>query len=210
MPPRPLAAGLALMMALLLIAQTAIAQSTGGGQTGRTGSGDGNDGPFATPETYPSPSDGPRGSVSDGTTGLVIRDIAEARALCSQIQRPEYIVDCLSQSLGSIAAKMPRGDYQDARNVLAQAARELGALAAANRDREQPRIRLRLPSGETTPPLSPVRREALAATNAAAAQILEEAETRLLRSAEGSERRMVHYQRIAAAVGSTKVLLRSG
>ncbi|HDR29678.1 hypothetical protein [Rhodovulum sp.] len=104
---------------------------------------------------------------------------------------------------------MPRGDYRDAKNALTQAACDLGTLAAANRDRTQPQIRLRQPSGETTPALTPVRPEALASVNAAAAQILEEAETRLLRSAESSARRMVHYQRIAAAVGSAKVLLRS-
>ncbi|TCM76983.1 hypothetical protein [Rhodovulum steppense] len=206
---RSLAIPLALALALAVPPLSAIAQ-TSGQQPSPSSRGDGENGSTGvTPEFYPAPSDRPRGTVSDEVTELIIRDFAEARAICNRVPHPEYTVDCLSQALGRIAAKMPRGDYERAKTVLEQAARDLGALASANRDRTRPQIRLRQPSGETTPPISPVRRDALAEVNAAAAQILEEAETRLLRSAEGSARRMVHYQRIAAAVGSTKVLLRS-
>ncbi|MCO8144974.1 hypothetical protein NHN26_07025 [Rhodovulum tesquicola] len=212
MATRAYPAAVALTLALFLVPFTANAQDIGDDEEEDPPSQieEGNGGPsIDPPEFYPVPPDGPRGVVSDGMTDLILLDIAEARDICRQVPGPEYTVDCLSKALGRIAAKMPRGDYQDAKNALAQAARDLGALAAANRDRTQPQIRLRQPSGETTPALTPVRPEALASVNAAAAQILEEAETRLLRSAESSARRMVHYQRIAAAVGSAKVLLRS-
>ena len=42
-----------------------------------------------------------------------------------------------------------------------------------------------------------------------AQRVVQQAETKLLRSSENSEKRFQHYQQVATAVGSTKVLLRS-
>ncbi len=44
---------------------------------------------------------------------------------------------------------------------------------------------------------------------AEAVKVIAEAETQLLRATENSDRRASHYRRIAVALGSTKVLLRS-
>jgi hypothetical protein len=54
-----------------------------------------------------------------------------------------------------------------------------------------------------------VKAEVVQQLNLEASNILEEAETKLLRSASSDAKRAIHYQRIAAAVGSNKVLLRS-
>ncbi|NSY39651.1 hypothetical protein GKC28_15540 [Leisingera sp. ANG59] len=49
----------------------------------------------------------------------------------------------------------------------------------------------------------------MAETNAKALAILEDTTTVLLRSAEGNNDVALHYQRIAQALNSSKVLLRS-
>lgn len=170
---------------------------------------DGGDSGFVTPEFYPPPPDQPRGLVSDEITDRILRDLSEARDFCIRSPRVEYVIDCLSEEYGRIADRMPRGDYEAAKSAVAAAARGLGALAAANADPDLPRARLKRPAGAATPPLTPVRSAAVKRLNATAAGIVEEAETRLLRAAERSDRRWPHYRRIAAAVGSTKVLLRS-
>jgi hypothetical protein len=54
-----------------------------------------------------------------------------------------------------------------------------------------------------------VRQPQAAELNRQASDIVAEAETILLRSASSDATRAIHYQRIAAAVGSNKVLLRS-
>ncbi|TCO70516.1 hypothetical protein [Rhodovulum euryhalinum] len=203
-----LAAALLLGLAISLVPPfSALAQSTGQGQ--RQGPTDNNGSALVTPDFYPVPESGPRGVVSRTVTDLIVRDLSEARAICASMPRKEYVIDCLSEEFARIAAKMPHGDYAPAKQIIANTARALGALAAENRAPGLPRIRLRRPSGDTTVPLAPVRSDAVDGLNREAALILREAETQLLRSAESSERRMVHYRRIAAAAGSSKVLLRS-
>ena len=61
---------------------------------------------------------------------------------------------------------------------------------------------------QPTRPLVPVEAASVAAVNAEAVAILEEAETILLRSADTGEQR-TQYSRIADALDSNKVLLRS-
>ena len=60
-----------------------------------------------------------------------------------------------------------------------------------------------------TRPLTAVRKERVKEVNRKAAAIMEEAETKLLRSAQASDRRLIAYAKIAKAVGSNKKLLRS-
>lgn len=147
------------------------------------------------------------------TTDRIVGEISAARDFCGRIGQQEYVIDCLADQLERAAGNIPRrGDYAEARSVLAGAASDLRSLARDNADPTLGRARLREPGtgGQSSSrPITPVRSDALAALNEQAATILQEAETVLLRSAENSERRMVHYQRIADAVGSTKVLLRS-
>jgi hypothetical protein len=75
-----------------------------------------------------------------------------------------------------------------------------------------PRIRAKSAvRGKTvqTKPLNAVRKSAVKKVNVEAANILEEAETKLLRSAASSDRRLIAYAQMAKAVGSNKTLLRS-
>lgn len=150
-------------------------------------------------------------SLSAATTDRVVAQIDAARNFCGRLSQREYVIDCLASELAQVAGDMPAGEYAEARQAIDRAARKLRALATENADPVLPKGRVRLGTGGPTSarPVTPVRSNALNALNDQAAAILEEAETVLLRSAESSERRMVHYQRIAGAVGSTKVLLRS-
>ena len=114
-----------------------------------------------------------------------------------------YEVSCLAAAFKKAAARTGgRPDYNDAEKALREAAKALENLAKANADPKAPRKRGR--NGRYTA----VKAGAVAAVKKEALKIVQETETKLLRSS-GSGKRKVHYQRIAAAVGSTKVILRS-
>ncbi|TCO70515.1 hypothetical protein [Rhodovulum euryhalinum] len=150
-----------------------------------------------------------RTTATAATTDRIVRQIEAARDFCGRIAQREYTIDCLAAALDRVARDMPGGDYDAAGRIIGRTARDLRRLAEANADPALPRGRVRV--GDTLSPraLTPVRRDALGPLGDRAAALLQEAETELLRAVEGSARRMIHYQRIAAAVGSAKVLMRS-
>jgi len=155
---------------------------------------------------------GPDWHTSTRKTDDIVNQLAAARDFCDSF-RFEYQIDCLAERLKKVARSMPSdGDYADARRVLTRAATKLARLARANQSPDLPRG-VASTGGDkpivTQRKLTPVRSETLDATRKAALAIITEAETTLLRSSENSTRRMVHYQRIAEALGSNKVLLRS-
>lgn len=139
--------------------------------------------------------------------------IEGAYGFCIQVKPPEYLVDCLAEQYAEIAeALQPTGDYAEAKKILEETAEELRALVRANRDPVKPQVRA---TGRVkgkriaTKPLVAVRPERAAAVKQQAANIIAEAETKLLRSAESSDRRLIAYAQMAKAVGSNKTLLRS-
>ncbi|MBT8154170.1 hypothetical protein KMP13_09735 [Epibacterium ulvae] len=148
-------------------------------------------------------------------SSLFLRDLlgslATARLFCGQIQDQSLQVDCLSDRLEQVAEEIPEGtDYDEVRSILAETSAELGTLARQNRDRSRGRVKATQPGQGpegTTRPLNAIAPDALAAVNAQAVDILEEATTKLLRSADNKNRNQ--YARIAEALESNKVLLRS-
>jgi hypothetical protein len=157
---------------------------------------------------------GPEAAVlSAENTDRVVNILQAGQAFCVALPDSVYAIDCLAERMEAAAAAMPEtGDYADARAVLLAGAARLNALAVANADPAKPRAEARAVAEggiRTTRPLVPVRPEVLAEVAAEAQQIVDETETLLLRSAENSAARKVHYERIAAAVDSNKVLLRS-
>ena len=108
---------------------------------------------------------------------------------------------------------MPQsGDYADARAALLDASAKLHKLATDNAAAGVPRVTMRSSDAggiRTTRPLVPVDAAVLSAVGEQAAEVLAELETVLLRSGEASATRRGHYDRIAVAAGSNKVLLRS-
>ncbi len=152
------------------------------------------------------------GFGSSNYTKILVGKIVAARKFCADLGNESYNVDCLSERLGVISDEIPKGtDYEEFRGILKDTSKQLEAVARSNRDPNQPRGRASRPGGgeTTTRPLTPVAPASLPSANAEARAILDSTETLLLRSAAGSESKTAQYSRIADALGSTKVLLRS-
>lgn len=147
---------------------------------------------------------------SQNFTTLLVNGLASAHKFCGKLDSA-YQVDCLSERIDAMAKQIPEGsDYVEVQDALEKASDQINSLARANRDRALPRGSASA-AGETTTtrPLTPVAADAQAQVNQQALAILQDTQTLLLRSAEASESKLVHYQRIADAIGSNKVLLRS-
>ncbi len=156
----------------------------------------------------------PAGEFGSKTyTDVLTGNIAAAQAFCGELGNDSYKVDCLAERLGEIADDIPRNtDYAEVRAILKDTSDQLADLARANRDPNQ--VRGRAVERGATPmrtsrPLNPVTPSALPGVNRQASAILDNTRTLLLRSAESSESKALQYSRIADALGSTKVLLRS-
>lgn len=156
---------------------------------------------------------GPAVLVSDAQTAAIVDQLNQIQRIC-EFMGDDYRISCFVQTYRELAKEIPaNGDYAEARSVLLDTAQKLDNLARGSRDRSKPALRARLttPAGKTvsTPPITAVATARAAQLNQQASSIVAEAETVLLRSASSDARRSIHYQRIAAAVGSNKVLLRS-
>lgn len=143
-------------------------------------------------------------------TNQVVESIGEVERYCGSLSA-EYRISCLGEGFDSISSQMPRTlDYGEARASIRRVGRNLQRIASENADRSKPKL-----SGPTSKKwakrkkYTAVQKSQLRAANTAAIAVIEEARTELLRSAEASKRRRVHYVRIAKAVGSTKRILRS-
>lgn len=147
---------------------------------------------------------------SDLVTGSIRSNLRSVNAECGRYD-PIYRIDCLRQRLLDIARRIPQGPaYSEARRIIARASDKLGVIQARNIDTGKPRQRSRGNARlKESKVYSAIKRENLNKAMEQARQVIEEAETLLLRASENSEKRASHYRQIAAAVGSTKVLLRS-
>ena len=145
-------------------------------------------------------------------TGVVVGGLAAAQKFCAEIGDAAYRVDCLAERFGVLAKSIPKNsDYAEVQAALKSASDRMADLARNNRDPNLPRGRATRPgtSETTSRALTPVSAAATAQVNQQALTILEETETLLLRSAEGSKSKIAQYAQIADAIGSNKVLLRS-
>ena len=147
---------------------------------------------------------------SNFVTSAIIANLAAARSECGSYDRI-YRIDCLRQRMLDISRRIPQGPaYAQARQIIGRAANQLGSIQSANADtrvkKQRSRRNARLREAKV---YTAIKREKLNQAMQQASRIIEEATTQLLRAGENSEKRSAHYQKIAAAVGSTKVLLRS-
>ncbi|MCR8723212.1 hypothetical protein [Frigidibacter sp. ROC022] len=126
---------------------------------------------------------------------------------CQSLSSAEYRIDCLGEGYTRTAADIPdNATFGDAREAVARAASQLSGLAAANR---APAALPDVKVPEAKRSVRPVSPEKLKAAQAAALEIIEETETVLLRSSDIKPSQSAAYEKIAAAVNSSKVLLRS-
>jgi len=149
---------------------------------------------------------------SSAFTGVVVGGLASARKFCAELEGTAYRVDCLAERFGALAKSIPKNsDYAEVQAVLKSASDQMANLARTNRDRDLPRGRATRPgSTETTSrPLTPVSATSAAQVNRQALAILDDTQTLLLRSAQGSKSKTAQYAQIADAIGSNKVLLRA-
>lgn len=149
--------------------------------------------------------------VNDASTNSVVRNLQEIELQCGTLP-VEYRIDCIRHGLEWAAGVAPTGVYDDARRSLSKAAFELGRIVDENVDESKPAIVAdtgRSDRWRTMRRYRAIREDRLAAANEAAQAIITQTATELLRSYENSEKRRVHYARMAAALNSTKRLLRS-
>ena len=160
--------------------------------------------------------DGSGASYDDsgpGYTNAVIASIEKGTVHCGQYT-DVWRIDCISDELERMAQKMPRtNEYSRAKSEILAASARLHALAVQNADPAKPAVRRAAKVGNTmrttTRPITAVAPDRVAATNRAANAVIAELSTTLLRSAPNSATATRELTRVAQAVDSTKVLLRS-
>lgn len=149
-------------------------------------------------------------AFDNGLTNGVVSTIREVERVCASVPA-EYRISCLGEGFKWAARQMPSNpDYREARAAVSKAGSRLQKIARSNADRKAPvhsTAKARKWKGKKK--FTAVQKAKLKTATAAASAVIKETETRLLRSAENSERRRVHYQKIATSVGSTRRILRS-
>lgn len=143
-------------------------------------------------------------------TSSIVQNIQAVRIECGRYD-PIYRIECLHLGFSLVAQRIPQsGDYREMKAILNRAASELSRIVSANVDQAAPRQASRGNSRfKVRRTYRAVKKQKLKAALDQAEDAVIRAETRLLRSGENSQKRYQHYQQVATAVGSTKVLLRS-
>ncbi|MCB1342328.1 MAG: hypothetical protein KDK24_14930 [Pseudooceanicola sp.] len=142
----------------------------------------------------------PAARANPATTKAVVNMLTGGVRGCQQRLPAAYRYDCYSQVYGQATALLAgQPAFNQARVILQDVERSLNRTVRRNLDRAAPQVR----AGNQQ--FRAIRADTLPAAKAAFADALEQAETKLLRSASVGE----HHVRIAAALNSNKVLLRS-
>ncbi len=141
-------------------------------------------------------------SFSYAKTNAIVADVGRANDICITLPA-EYRADCLAQSLKSSASKISKKAYIPVKNEISTTAQSIEDIVTENLDEEAPVIKV----GNNT--YRPIKKEAVEVVNQRVAKVVTESATRLIRSAGNSVTRKIHFQRVAKALNSTKVLMRS-
>ncbi len=172
---------LALAWSAPALAQDGVGRGGGNGMGGGGGGGDG----FG---------------LSSRTTGQLVKSLKRGFVYCQRVS-DVYRYDCYRQTY-KMAADQIVGNpsYRDAFKALAAVETTLKRIVAENADPQAP------PARKGFQVYRPIKPSALPAAKADLTRALDEAQTMLLRSDDRAE---TQYARIAAAINSNKVLLRS-
>ena len=142
------------------------------------------------------------GGLTNARTAAITLKISATIDECRLIPE-EYRADCLAQNLREASKIVKNNGYRKLNAEISSAAQQISSIVAQNIDTSAPKLRL----GKKT--YRAVKKSALSAVNKKAAAVVAETSTVLLRSTGSSALKKVHFTRIAKAVNSTKVLLRS-
>lgn len=141
-----------------------------------------------------------RHGLSSAVTNSVVLILTRDGERCNDLPRV-YKLDCVSQTYRRAARKLQSNrSYTEAHQALDQVASTLSKAVAANRDSSQKKLRKGLNF------YTPVKPAAIPQIKREGQRAMQKAETILLRSPAAKQ---VHYARIAEAVNSNKLLLRS-
>lgn len=150
--------------------------------------------------------------LTDERTAAITDALEEVARRC-QLLPEEYRIDCLGKGYSQVASEIPQvADYQPVRDELARAGRRMQEIVLRNLDRAKQERELPKTPRDTRNynwASKPVQVEKLAEATREAVAVVEEAQTRLLRSAENSARRRIHYQRVSRSLGASRRILRS-
>lgn len=176
---------LSLCLILSLLALPSYASESGGG-----GRGDDNDqGDF-----------GGTTGLSDRTTRAIVKILTRDFRRC-QNERKIYRWDCYRQVYRHAGSQLNgRSSYAGAQDALQRVEQVLDAAVTRHRDPTQPTKRRMLQT------YAPVKPEAIPQIRAQTERAMKQAQTMLLRAPPHT---LTHYTRIAQAIDSNKVLLRS-
>jgi len=153
------------------------------------------------------------GPFPPATNDSVVEALEAAVKFCKPLLPKAFLVDCVSERLSDLANQLEgQKEFEEVQAILESAARKLNQIARDNQSST------RQPAAFVTPGPAPVRttrrlipvdeaKQHVAVDQAIA--VIEEAQTLLLRSAGDPANRSIEFQRISAALGSNKVLLRS-
>lgn len=139
---------------------------------------------------------------TDRDTNKITKSISSGNATCLALPK-QYRADCLAQNLKESSRLVRKSGYREANRIMSSGSAKINRLVRQNEDKSAPKIR----RGKRT--YRAVKKSAVAKVNRQAAKIVTETKTKLLRSSRRSRAKKTHYARIAKAVDSTKVLLRS-
>lgn len=146
---------------------------------------------------------------------FIVNRLQQIQRICDALDE-EYTVDCLATSYMRLTNDLRTiGGDSSVRQSLERASAKLRALVQSNLDKTKPALRAHLTNAESgarmlsTLPVRAVQPDRLSKVRQGAMTVLDEAETVLLRSARRRTEQSVLYQRVAAALRSNKVLLRS-
>ena len=150
--------------------------------------------------------------LTDARTAAITDALEEIARRCALLPE-EYRIDCLGKGYTQLATDIPEiADYQPVKEEMARAGRRLQAIALKNLDRSKPERKLPKTPEDTRNyewASKPVMIDKIVEATKEAVMVIEETQTRLLRSAENSQRRRVHYQRVSRSLGSSRRILRS-
>lgn len=143
---------------------------------------------------------GASSGFTNATTKAVVKTLTRGGSRCARLPRV-YQFDCYRWVYKRASDQLlGNPSYSEAQKAMAQVESALDAAVKQNRDTSQPVRRRAL---ETYKPIKPA---AVPRVTRQAEQAMTTAETTLLRSPSNKQE---HYARIAEAVNSNKVLLRS-
>ncbi|MCV2889009.1 hypothetical protein [Ruegeria aquimaris] len=150
--------------------------------------------------------------VNAATTGRIVKALNSAAEFCRSKADRAFVLDCMNYEYWQIVNALPKtGEYAEVRVALEGAAKNMSALVKRHGTQTSAKTLSRGGSQPktTTRKIAPVPASAVSTTARQAANAIAEAQTVLLRSTGNSDLRRVQFQRIAQAMDSGAILLRS-